>query len=62
MNTQTPALTHLNTREAAEILRMKPQTLRTWACYDNGPIRPIRLRNRLLWPRADIDKLLSHGS
>lgn len=43
---------------AAFHLGRKPQTLRIWACYESGPIRPVRLHGRLLWPVADLKKLL----
>ncbi len=48
----------LTTKEAAGHLRMQAQTLRVWACKDNGPIRPIRVNGRLLWSVADLRKLL----
>lgn len=50
--------TSLPTPEAAHHLGRKPQTLRAWACLENGPIRPIRVHGRLLWPVADIRRLL----
>lgn len=50
--------TSLPTNEAAPHLGRKPQTLRAWACLENGPIRPHRLHGRLLWPVADIRRLL----
>jgi len=43
---------------AAYHLGRKPQTLRSWACFEDGPIRPIRLHGRLLWPVAELKKLL----
>lgn len=46
------------TEQAAYYLNRKPQTLRTWACLENGPIRPIRISGRLAWPVADIRKLV----
>ena len=51
----------LTTREAAEILRRAPQTLRTWAMRDDGPIRPVRTKPNapLLWRRADIEALMA---
>lgn len=48
----------LETKEAAESIRFKPQTLRRWACYDNGPIRPVRIGNRLRWRVSDLQKLV----
>ena len=50
----------LTTREAAEILRRKKNTLRLWAAKGNGPIQPVRLKpgGLLLWRKADILKLI----
>ncbi|WP_159878810.1 helix-turn-helix domain-containing protein [Aquitalea denitrificans] len=49
----------LQTNEAAELLRFKPQTLRRWACYDTGPIRPVRVAGKLRWRLSDISMLMS---
>lgn len=46
------------TEEAATLLNRKPQTLRKWACYDNGPLRPIRIYGRLMWCVKEIIGLL----
>jgi hypothetical protein len=51
----------LPTSEAAHHLNRSPQTLRLWACHDTGPIRPIRINGRLMWPVADIKRLLGIG-
>ena len=34
----------VSTAAAAHYLNRRPQTLRGWACLENGPIRPIRMR------------------
>jgi hypothetical protein len=47
------------TDAAAHHLNRKPQTLRSWACLENGAIRPIRINGRLAWPVAAIRALLS---
>jgi len=47
------------TEQAAYYLMRRPQTLRGWACAENGPIRPVRLHGRLAWPVADLKRLLS---
>lgn len=47
------------TNEAATALNRKPQTLRKWACLENGPIRPIRINGRLAWRVSDIQALLN---
>lgn len=48
----------VNTDTAAAHLDRKPQTLRTWACKENGPIRPLRINGRLAWRVADLRKLM----
>lgn len=50
-----PAVT---TEEAAFYLSRRPQTLRCWACNDDGPIRPLRINGRLAWPVAELRNLL----
>ena len=49
------------TDAAAYYLNRQPQTLRAWACLENGPIRPIRINGRLAWSVADIKRLLNGG-
>ena len=51
--------TAIPTDAAAHHLNRKPQTLRSWACLENGAIRPIRINGRLAWPVAAIRALLS---
>lgn len=46
------------TEQAAYYLNRKPQTMRAWACLENGPLRPIRICGRLAWPVAEIRALL----
>lgn len=48
----------LTTHEAAYHLNRACQTLRVWACRENGPLRPIRVNGRLAWAVADIRRLL----
>ncbi len=50
---------HVPTDAAAYYLMRKPQTLRAYACLENGPIRPIRINGRLAWSVAEIKSLLS---
>lgn len=54
--------TAVNTNEAACHLGRAPQTLRKWACLENGPIRPLRINGRLAWLVADIKRLLQEGA
>jgi len=57
-----PALPEvLPTDAAAAAINRKPQTLRKWACLENGPIRPVRINGRLAWRVSDLQKLLNGG-
>jgi hypothetical protein len=58
-----PALELVNrptvpTDQAAHYLNRRPQTLRTWACLENGPLRPHRVMGRLAWSVAEIRAVL----
>lgn len=53
--------TAIPTADTAFHLSRKSQTLRAWACLENGPIRPIRINGRLAWPVAQIRALLEGG-
>lgn len=48
----------VDTAAAAYYLNRRPQTLRAWACREDGPIRALRINGRLAWPVADIRRLL----
>jgi hypothetical protein len=48
----------VDTETAAYHLNREPQTLRVWACKENGPIRPVRINGRLAWKTADLRALL----
>lgn len=48
----------VSTTEAAHHLNRSAQTLRTWSCTQAGPLQPIRVGRRLVWPVADIKRLL----
>lgn len=52
--------THIPTADAAHHLSLSEQTLRAWACFENGRIRPLRIPGRLglLWSVAEIKDLL----
>lgn len=54
---------HIQTAEVARITNHKPQTVRKSYCMTGAyfGIRPLKLGNRLLWPVADIAKLLNGG-
>jgi hypothetical protein len=49
----------LPTNEAAPLINRRPQTLRRWACLEDGPIRPIRINGRLAWKVSDLQKILN---
>ena len=60
---QLPALdtvtrTAVDTASAAFYLMRRPQTLRGWACLENGPLRPIRICGRLAWPVSELKRVL----
>jgi len=62
-----PPLEHISrptvtTEEAAYYLNRKPQTMRAWACLENGALRPLRICGRLAWKVADIKSLLEGGA
>lgn len=48
----------VDTATAAHWLCRRPQTMRIWACHEDGPLRPIRVNGRLAWPVADIKRIL----
>lgn len=49
---------NLKTEEAAYYLNRRPQTLRGWACLENGPLRPMRINGRLAWPVSELKRVL----
>ena len=51
--------TAVPTEAAAYYLSRKPQTLRAWACLENGPLRPVRINGRLSWRVAEILAVLN---
>lgn len=48
----------LSTAEASFYLNRKEQTLRVWACMENGALRPIRINGRLGWPTKELKRIL----
>jgi hypothetical protein len=48
----------VDTETAAHHLNRRPQTLRCWAAYESGPLKPVRINGRLAWPIAEIRRLL----
>ena len=55
---RTESRTHVKTAIAAHWLGRQEQTLRGWACLENGPLRPIRVSAKLAWPVSEIRRLL----
>ncbi len=61
-NAQWPALEqvtrpNLTTAETAFYLNRRPQTLRGWACHEDGPLRPRRIGGLLAWSTAEVKAL-----
>ena len=54
---ETVTRSGLTTDECAYYLNRKPQTLRAWACREDGPLRARRIHGRLDWPTSDTRKL-----
>lgn len=48
---------NLTTGELAYYLDRRPQTLRGWACKEDGPIRPKRIGGILAWSIAEAKAL-----
>jgi hypothetical protein len=48
---------NLTTAEAAYYLNRRPQTLRVWACLENGPLRPTRIGGLLAWSTETVKAL-----
>ena len=48
----------VDTATAAYHLNRQPQTLRGWACNEDGPLRPLRINGRLAWPVAELRRVL----
>jgi len=48
----------VDTAAAAYYLNRRPQTMRGWACLENGPLRPLRINGRLAWPVAELRRVL----
>lgn len=48
----------VDTAAAAYYTNRRPQTLRGWACHEDGPLRPIRINGRLAWSTGAIKQLL----
>jgi hypothetical protein len=48
----------VETAAASFYLNRRPQTLRGWACLENGPLRPLRVNGRLAWAVSDIRRVM----
>ena len=55
---ETEARAALATPEAAAHLNRAQQTLRLWACREDGPLRPLRIHGRLAWPVSELRRVL----
>ena len=48
----------VDTAAAAYYLNRRPQTMRGWACLENGPLRPVRINGRLAWSVSELRRVL----
>lgn len=48
---------NLTTAEAAYYLNRRPQTLRCWACHEDGPISAKRTNGRLDWATIAVKRI-----
>lgn len=48
----------VETAAAAFYFNRREQTLRGWACHEDGPIRPLRINGRLAWPVEEMRRVL----
>ena len=48
----------VDTAAAAYYLNRRPQTMRGWACHEDGPLRPLRINGRLAWPVSELRRVL----
>lgn len=48
----------VGTAQAAHYLDLAESTLRDWSCKNEGPLKPRKFGRKLLWPMAEIRKLL----
>lgn len=49
----------VDTATAAQYLNRSPQTLRSWASLENGPLRPRRVNGRLAWSMSQIREVVA---
>lgn len=52
----------VDTAAAAHYTNRRPQTLRGWACREDGPLRPIRVNGRLAWPVSELRRVMGMPS
>lgn len=50
------------TPQAAYYLGRQSQTLRAWACYQRGALKPVNIAGRLSWSVAEIRALTQGGA
>lgn len=48
----------LGTKEAARYLYVTEHCLYQWASEGRGPVKPMRMGRKLLWPVAEIKRAL----
>lgn len=45
--------------EIASLFRVSLQTVWNWSSTGNGPVRPVKVSGRLLWPRDTVEQVLT---
>lgn len=59
--TRPPPGINLDTATAAALLGVQPQTMRSWASKDDGPLQCIKGGRANLWPSDDVIRLMDEG-
>lgn len=54
---ETETRAGVETECAAFHLNRRAQTLRVWASRQNGPLQPLRVNGRLMWPTSELRRL-----
>lgn len=54
---ETETRAGVETECAAFHLNRRAQTLRVWASRQNGPLQPLRINGRLMWPTSELRRL-----
>jgi len=55
---ETVTRPNVTTKEVAFYTNRREQTVRGWACFEDGPLRPLRINGRLAWPVSELRKVV----